>query len=762
LNALANKVAAPFTCVVGRAVPSAPHAHEHCSRLASEIRRAGDSAPYLRSAFRFVVLLLSLLLTINARADIRFDVFLGHDQIVPEASWFPVTFEVFNDGAPCMGLVEVTPGSYDSSHTRVMAVELPTGTTKRFTIPAFSSGRYIGGWNARLLDEKGRVRAEQINVRVRQTNPWQLPMAAAVSRTMPALPKVRPNQPEMQPIVARFQPAVFPDNPITLEGLDTIYLQAERALDLKVNQVNALLSWLNAGGHLIVGVEQILHINGNEWLKNLLPCEFTAMGTEASHTELQEFVVSNRRRDGDSYGFRDSGGTSDTSSKQRRRRVDVGDISNPYAKLRVDSKFESQPLQVATGTLRDGHVLVGSPSKPLVITAQRGRGQLTVLTFSPELEPFLSWESRPHFWAKMMDMPPQLLATEQGYQYGGHSIDGVFGAMIDSKQVRKLPIGWLLVLLVGYLVVIGPLDRYWLNKINRQMLTWITFPIYVALFSGLIYLIGYKLRAGESEWNELHVVDVMPAGDMAGLRGRTYASIYSPVNARYRLAGDQSFSALRGEFMSYGGQNAGRATIEQRGNNFDAEISVPVWTSQLYVSDWWRQSPSPLKVSVKENGSSYDVTIENNLDRKVSRCRMVIDNVVLDVGELEPKQTRSLTLAKGGETLSGFVQRYGASFQSAISQRQQAFGHNTPQIFDIPHATMAASFVDQLRPGSQDYGYNHFIAPAGLDLSPLAERGHAILLAWVDDFSPIKPMNQFSPRRSHKDTLLRVATAVRN
>ena len=41
---------------------------------------------------------------------------------------------------------------------------------------------------------------------------------------------------------------------------------------------------------------------------------------------------------------------------------------------------------------------------------------------------------------------------------GGWSIDGVFGAMIDSKQVRKLPVEWLLLLLIVYLVVIGPLD----------------------------------------------------------------------------------------------------------------------------------------------------------------------------------------------------------------------------------------------------------------------------------------------------------------
>ena len=124
----------------------------------------------------------------RATAAVRFDVFLGHDQIVPEASWFPITFEVFNDGAPFMGLVEVTPGNYDSSHTRTMEIELPTGTLKRFTMPAFGSSRYIGGWHARLLDEKGRVRAEQPNLRVRQTNPWQIPMAAAVTRALPPLP----------------------------------------------------------------------------------------------------------------------------------------------------------------------------------------------------------------------------------------------------------------------------------------------------------------------------------------------------------------------------------------------------------------------------------------------------------------------------------------------------------------------------------------------------------------------------------------------
>ncbi len=82
------------------------------------------------------------------------------------------------------------------------------------------------------------------------------------------------------------------------------------------------------------------------------------------------------------------------------------------------------------------------------------------------------------------------------------------------------------------------------------MLTWITFPCYVLLFSGLIYWIGFHLRNGELEWNELNVVDILDSGDGAVFRGQTYISIYSPVNGHYRMGSEHplrpSAGSLRG------------------------------------------------------------------------------------------------------------------------------------------------------------------------------------------------------------------------
>ena len=218
---------------------------------------------------------------------------------------------------------------------------------------------------------------------------------------------------------------------------------------------------------------------------------------------------------------------------------------------------------------------------PLLIQKlHRGRGSVKLLTFSPEREPFPAMENRALFWSKVLEMPTSGSETAG---YGGWSLDGVFGALIDSRQVRKLPVEWLLLLLV-YLIVIGPFDQWWLKKINRQMLTWITFPTYVVLFSLLIYFIGYKLRAGETEWNELQVVDVLPRGQRQGCVADLRLSLFlrqCQLSTRLHPASRSRRAILRLPARRVAGSEGGRreasrANVEQRGNVFRAESSCPL------------------------------------------------------------------------------------------------------------------------------------------------------------------------------------------
>ncbi len=701
---------------------------------------------------------------LTSRAAIQFDVFLGYDWIVPQASWFPVVCEIKNDGAPFVGTVELDGGRFNPGQSRRAMVELPTGTLKRFVIPVFATPGAFGSWDVRLLGEHGKVRAEQTALQPKRQIAPNTPLIGSLARTPAGMPVIRPILPQeavMQPASARFLPSVFPDNPVVLEGLDCLYLSSERALDLKVNQVNALFDWLNGGGHLIVGVEQIADINATPWLRSVLPCDLNDIREVPAHPELQEWLRSatwSTNLAGLPSRQRGSPGTPVEALRP------AGSGVNPFSDLPDDLAFEGAAMQVAMGTLRDGQVVVSAGDKPLIVTANRGRGRVTLLLFSPEREPFRSWKNLPTFWAKLAEVPGAWYVSADFRQQGGWSSDGIFGAMLDTRQVHKLPVTWLLLLLIVYLVVIGPLDQRWLKRIGRPMLTWITFPCYVVFFSLLIYFIGYKLRAGESEWNELHVVDVLTKGEQAELRGQTYASVYSPSNQRYRLEGRQEFATLRSEFAGTwsGAQPGEKATILQEGDgSFKAEIFVPVWTSQLFVSDWWEPAPMPLNLTVVPQGGQWQVKVENRTERALADARVVIDDYIMTLGEVPARETRTFTVSRAkGMGLSEFVLRYGSTFQSAVRGRQRTFGGTEAgRIDDLPNGTMAASFLSHLS-GTQDTT-RHFITPPGLDMSPVVEHGNAVLLAWAADYSPVKPLRQFTPRRTQKNTLWRVSVPVK-
>jgi hypothetical protein len=380
------------------------------------------------------------------------------------------------------------------------------------------------GWTVRLRDEKDRVKAEQINMPVRRTVRSEGLLIGAISRNATWAPQFQPlkiRQEDFAPASARLLPQVFPENPLMLAGMDALYLNSERAMDLRPAQQSAITRWTRGGGHLIVAVEAISDVNSSPWLREVVPVRLTGMRAVQAHPELQAWLQSEvKARSG-------AGMPAEPGGLLTPAELGTATASHPFADSKDDLEFETADLQVAQAEVQGGRTLVSVGGGPLIVERTLGLGRVTILMFSPEREPFRSWKNLPTFWSRLTGVPAEWYVSTDYQRYGGWSADGIFGAMIDSRQVRKLPVEYLLVLLVAYLVVIGPLDRWWLKKINRPMLTWITFPLYVILFSGLIYLIGYKLRAGEREWNEFHVVDVLPTGTgaVADLRGHTYGSL---------------------------------------------------------------------------------------------------------------------------------------------------------------------------------------------------------------------------------------------
>lgn len=714
----------------------------------------------------------AVLLAVAARAELQFDVFVGYgsgggsDGIVREAGWFPVACEVFNDGPSFDAVFELSSRQIGGGQVRRLAIELPNNTRKRFSFPIFSGAGRYASWDARLFDTKGKLRAERTDVRTKDLG-WETFLMGGLARSfggLPAFPQARHNRSDQQPAVARLTTEQFPDNPIALEGLDALYLDSEKALELKVGQAQALVDWVLGGGHLIVAPEQIQDFTGTPWLEALMPVTYTGLTTNRSNGALQAWLQTGAElRSG--RGRETPPGMIYPAQPQlgRSRPGAASSPGNAYARLPADADFENAELPVFTTQRRDGEVDLSLSGLPLAVTASRGRGLVTALAFSPEREPFRSWKNKAWFWARLAGLPAEWFGDAARNVYGGWSLDAVFGAMIETRQVHKLPVEWLLALLVVYLAVIGPFDRWFLKRINRQMLTWLTFPAYVVFFSLLIYYIGYRLRAGETEWNQLHLVDVLPRGEQVILRGRTYATLYSSANARYRLASEQPFTALRSEFLGPAGGRQEGSSVEAtlKPNGFEAEVSVPVWTSLLYINDWEENDAPPLSASVTEKGGQLSVTVQNRQPNNLTALHVCVGDKVYVLGDLGAGQTRTFSLAGvPARRLDDFVRTYSQQFVSAAQQRHQAFGRDQAGLLALsPESVLAASLISAA--GNFQGPQRWFVYPSGTELNELLGRGQAVVFAWDAGRSLLKaPLARFNAPRSAQSTALRLVVPV--
>ena len=167
----------------------------------------------------------------------------------------------------------------------------------------------------------------------------------------------------------------------------------------------------------------------------------------------------------------------------------------------------------------------------------------------------------------------------------------------------------------------------------------------------------------------------------------------------------------------------------------------------------------PFDVTVAPQGNGWLVTVDNHSATTLTNVKLALGDTLMDVGEFPANQAKSISVTRSNSrSLEDFVTAYGGDFQQKVQSRRNALGSSERgQITDLPDASMAVSFVSLgVRSGPNE----NFSMTGGRDLANTVQHGGAVLLAWSDDYSPSKPMNQFSPRRTHRYTLWRVPVKI--
>jgi hypothetical protein len=494
-------------------------------------------------------------------------------------TWLPVEVSLSNAGPPIS--VQVAVAQPNAAFRNTQRVDLPAGGSQRITLYAAMelSERAL----ALTVESGGAALVEQeLAVRPRPDER----MLGVLAAEDPALRLPRREDLTRLPFNSfLLTPDALPDRAAGLSSLWLLLVRDLPADALAPAQRDALLAWVSAGGHLVVG-------GGPDAARTLAqlppPLQVAALGPQRPVPDA------------------------------------------PLAELAAAPGPGPLP----------GYALAPAPDAeapgadtPAWATRAVGLGRVTQLAFDPGLPALAAWPGAPQFWDALLQ-PAALASTPFGPQVGVDILqEQTIGAALTALPAVALPPADLLFLLLAvYAVLIGPGLALLLRRFDRQSLAWLAVPAGALGSGALIFWLALSVRADQRLVNQLSLVEQTAPGSA---RARTFVGVLSPRGERLAaaLSQDALVRPVRPATGQFGSVSGAAGDIAQLGPG--AELEVEPWRLQGLVAE----QPVPLppvvaQVIVGPNGPRLE--LQNNGDTPLRGAAAVFGERVAFMGDVQP------------------------------------------------------------------------------------------------------------------------------
>jgi hypothetical protein len=586
--------------------------------------------------------------------------------------WLAVVVSLVNDGAPTEGFVSAE--STDGTARRF--VELPAGSRKAVTLYVRPQAF------ARRLDVtfEAPEGSKTIELEVRAIDRASSQVAIVGDGAGNLRPQIVGTDAGALPEPLTLAPGDLPERPEPLSGIAGIVWAAD-STSLTEGQRLSLDRWVAAGGQLVV-------IGGPDWqartaaFTEILPVEPIAAGqaTLESLAALAEWA--------------------DASA--------------------VDGADET----VASGPTRDGAVAIipGTDAGPLVAYRIHGAGRVLYAAVDLATPPYRGWEGAPAFWTRLLPTNVSLEAFFGGPVLGPDEASNAMSVALGNiPSLEVPPAELLLAVIVGYILIIGPISYLVLRRIDRRELAWITAPILVVLFTACSYGIGTTLKGSAIILNEITLIRSAPGGGAATVQ--TYAGLFSPTRSSYDLTVDADALVAPINSTMFADPVArpastGTFVVEQGNPAHLRGLSMSVFGFQALRSDAVVEHRPALDVSWSLIGGDVVGTVTNTGDAPMEDVAVVAVYGGRRVGDLGPGESKEFTLSTNnfnGSAAADQVYSFGGFETSSPEQRQ---------------VLIRREVINAL------VGYGGWFPGSGMDFGIGADRG-PFVIGWLMQPGPV-------------------------
>jgi hypothetical protein len=593
----------------------------------------------------------------------------GHTRV---GSWMGIDVHLKNDGPPLAGELRLTGGAQGKTRFGTV-VDIPTQSDKIYRLYAQPPGF---GRELEISLVSGASTIATTTAKFSIHDPSQLVVGIVAERPGDIIADLDllPNVNNVKPVTIALDPAGLPRRMEAWGALDRLIWQDTDSSRLESDQLAAMRGWIAGGGRLIIAGGTTGPSSLSTFPDDLLPYRPTS--------------------------------TMD---------VAPGSLNALLGELPAGAT----QLPALAGTLTEGRSLASVGDQAVAAERTYGSGKVTIVGFDPTASWLKGTSVAESLWRRLIPT-----RASGGPMAGDDS--QIVQAASQLPSLALPPIGGLIALLGGYILLIGPINYLVLRRLDKREWAWITMPALIVAFAVGAYGFGTLLRGSDVIINEVAIVRGAP-GATEGL-AQAYFGVFSPTRGSYQLrvpGGALLSSPVSGDFFSSDGTQASLdvlqgdpARVRDLGVGFgslrtvraESAVTVPLIEADLRLED-----------------SRLQGTVTNKSNERLLAPAVVLGGTVAKLSDLAPGATANvdvaLQVAQPGQQLSDRI--VGPVF----------FGDPRQLGEDSARQYARHTIIDQLS-FDPNFGFTGQLPADG-----------AVVLAWADhDLIPVEIEGQV-PRR---------------
>ncbi|MFT7520531.1 MAG: hypothetical protein ACI9MC_002680 [Kiritimatiellia bacterium] len=571
------------------------------------------------------------------------------DGILRDGEWSSVHVTLENLGDPVVGTLRIDTRTASGAETYRRRVELPSGARKDLLL--YYKPGTLG--TTRRIDFSAGTRSRSVEYRARFAQRGDVAIGV-LGDTAAGIQSIQNTSSSAVPARAPQATSEFDDQddprkvhvglialhnaPDRSQGYDAfnwlVWPQADPS-KLTPAQVDAVRHWVAGGGHLFLTATTNWRQLQESPLAPALPVRLTGVQDTSDWSALLDRLGG-------------SGAPDEAYPMAKSELIDADDRTIfPMADSDVG------PAWVAgTYGLGTVHLVMADFSVAPVSNLPRERMWRRLLSLPAPSGPTYSIPP-----GLKIAMDADSIANDSAIGYGQmdtQSVDLMLEYLQDIPGVAPLPITWLLIFSGLYLLVIGPFDYFVLKAIGRQPLTWITFPIYIIIFS-TVALVGTSwIKGSQAVVMRYEIVDILPGTDL--WRGSAWFGIWSTSRSDLSLVSTQPAAMV--ELIDGRGYQEDVGFVSGQGP-VGMTWRAQTWTESHARTTWTNTGSG--NITVVKDGDRY--IVHNNTNIALADARLYESGQLWQIGTLGVGATQTIDIAKG--TLPPPVTPYEGREQSA-------------------------------------------------------------------------------------------------